>query len=408
MKNEVRIALVGIGGYGELYAAELFDSATQHGAKLIAAIDPYAEKSSVFGEFQQRNIPIYANLEQFYEHEFAELVIVSAPIHLHAPYTCHALKQGSNVLCEKPVCGTFQEGLSMVKTEREMGKFVAIGYQWSFSPAILALRKDIQNGLLGQPRCLKTKLFWPRSDEYYCRNQWAGRQKIDGRWVLDSPVNNATAHYLHNAFFVLGSGEGTRVNPMSVQAELYRVRSIENYDTAAIRCLTDEGVEIMFYTTHSTQELIGPIMEYQFDDAIVTFGSGSDAGFVTHFKNGQTKEYGNPECKEDHWRKIWESVNAVRNGASVACGVADSLAQTVCMNGAQESAIEISNFPESLIQNISQDDNKYRCVVGLQKVFELCFDLGVLPAELGDISWASPGKIVDLKGYKKFPSCENY
>ena len=323
MQDEVTIALVGIGGYGEWYAAELFDSAAQHGAKLVAGIDPYAERSSVFGEFQQRNIPIYPDLEQFYEREFADLVIVSTPIHLHAPHTHRALEQGSNVLCEKPVSGTIQEGLSMLKAERDTGKFIAVGYQWSFSPAILELKKDIQAGLLGQPRCLKTKVFWPRTDGYYGRNQWAGRQKIADRWVLDSPVNNATSHYLNNAFFILGSGLGTSTNPSSVQAELYRAREIENYDTAALRCMTEDGVEILFFTTHSTQETIGPIIEYKFDDAVVTFESGSDTGFVARFINGHEKEYGNPDCKEDYWWKIWESVDAVLSRGAVACGVAD-------------------------------------------------------------------------------------
>jgi predicted dehydrogenase len=93
MGDEVTIALVGIGGYGEWYAVELFELAAQYGAKLIAGIDPYAERSSIFGEFQQKNIPIYTNLDQFYECESADLVIISAPIHFHVPYTCHALEQ---------------------------------------------------------------------------------------------------------------------------------------------------------------------------------------------------------------------------------------------------------------------------------------------------------------------------
>lgn len=407
MQDEVTIALVGIGGYGELYAAELFVSAAKNGAKLVAGIDPYAERSLVFGEFQQRNILIYPDLEQFYEREFADLVIVSTPIHLHAPHTHRALEQGSNVLCEKPVSGTIQEGLSMLKAERETGKFIAVGYQWSFSPAILELKKDIQTGLLGQPRFLKAKVFWPRADVYYGRNQWTGRQKIADRWVLDSPVNNATSHYLNNAFFILGSGLGTRTNPISVQAELYRAREIENYDTAALRCMTEDGVEILFFTTHSTQETIGPVIEYQFDNAIVTFKLNSDTGFVAHFMNGHVKEYGNPDCKEDNWRKIWESVDAIRSGRAVACGVADSLAQTICMNGVQESVKNIATFPKDLIQNITQDKNKYRCVDGLGEVFERCFDLGVLPAELTDIPWARAGTIVDLHGYNYFPSLGN-
>ena len=400
MLDEVKVALVGIGGYGELYASEIFNSAVKHSVKLVAGIDPFAVKSSAFNEFQQRNIPVFENLEQFYKEEFADLVIVSAPIHLHAPYTCKALQQGSNVLCEKPISGTVQDALLMQKTEKETGKFIAIGYQWSYSPAILEFKKDIHIGLLGQPRCLKAKVLWPRPDSYYRRNQWAGCQKINSRWTLDSPVNNATSHYLHNAFFILGA----EANLFSVQAELYRARKIENYDTAALRCMTEDGVEVLFYTTHSTQEMIGPTLSYEFGDAHVTFDS--DAGLVARFKNGQVKEYGRPDSQADHWRKIWESVDAIRSGRLITCGVADSLAQTICMNGAQESTKEISIFPETLIQKITRGIETYRFVDGLQDTFERCFDLGVLPSELSNISWARVGTIVDLREYAHYPSWE--
>ena len=46
-------------------------------------------------------------------------------------------------------------------------------------------------------------------------------------------------------FFILGSGNSSDAYPAAVQAELYRARDIENYDTAALRCWTQGGVEIL-------------------------------------------------------------------------------------------------------------------------------------------------------------------
>ena len=48
MAEEIKVALVGIGGYGEFYAAELFRSAAHYGVRLVAGIDPFAKSSSLF------------------------------------------------------------------------------------------------------------------------------------------------------------------------------------------------------------------------------------------------------------------------------------------------------------------------------------------------------------------------
>ena len=94
---------------------------------------------------------------------------------------------------------------------------------------------------------------------YYNRNDWAGRIKSDsGEWVLDSPANNAMAHYLHNALYVLGETPTTSARPISVQAELYRANPIENYDAAVLRVMTDKNVEVLFYGAHTVPDEAHP------------------------------------------------------------------------------------------------------------------------------------------------------
>ena len=131
-----------------------------------------------------------------------------------------------------------------------------IGYQWSFSKAIQSLKNDIIKGLFGKPIRLKTLALWPRDDEYYGRNNWAGRIKENqGKWVLDSPMNNAVAHYLHNMFYVLGFEVDSSAVPKQVIAECYRANPIENYDTAVCRILTTDDVEILFYASHASHRM---------------------------------------------------------------------------------------------------------------------------------------------------------
>ena len=338
MSDTVTVALVGIAGYGSHFVKSVLDHSEGLNIKCVAAIARRPNRCERLDELKAAGAKVFPNMDEFYAKSTADLVVISSPIHLHCGQTCLALEHGSNVLCEKPVAATIQEARKMAAAEEKSGKFVSIGYQWSFSGAIQALKKDIMDGTLGAPKRLKTMLLWPRNEVYYKRNDWAARRKTpEGDWILDSPINNATAHYLHNMFYVLGSTRGTSAVPVDVVSELYRANDIENFDTGTLRCHTDGGTEVLFYSTHAALKGIGPVAHYEFENAEVYFdhGDGRDSDFIAKFRDGTVKKYGSPNA--DPRKKLPDSVESVRTGAPVACGIQASSSQTLCMNGMQDS-----------------------------------------------------------------------
>lgn len=405
MSKDVTVALVGVGGYGRHYVGRLLDGADELGARCVAAIDTQPERCDRLDELTGRGARVYTSLDAFHAEGSADLAILSLPIQLHAPFTCACLARGSHVLCEKPLAGTVQEGRRMLAAERETGRFVAIGYQWSYNSAIQALKADIMSGALGKPVRLKTLLSWPRPHSYYRRNDWAGRRKTPGGdWILDSPAHNATAHYLHNMFYVLGPTRETSAMPVDVQAELYRANAIDNFDTCALRAHTENGAEILFYTSHAVPSRFGPLFRYEFEKGQVTYDS--DAGtMLARFADGISKEYGNPNAESGN--KTADAVQAVRTGRPAACGVGAALAQVLCVNGAQDSMPEIAAFPESMVRvepgQGAQAEDGLTWAEGLQASFVQCYDQAVLPSEQGCLSWARAGRPIDLRGYGDFP-----
>ena len=327
MSQEVSVAVLALGGYGNTYLRAMFAEGNAHNVKFVAGIDPNPVTCRFLDEFEARGIPIYPSLEAFYAEQTADLVVMSPPIPLHRPLTEYALAKGSCVLCEKPVTATVQDARAMLDADRASEKFVGIGYQWSYSPVIQALKQDVMGGVLGRPLRLKTKTFWPRRAGYYNRNNWSAKIKsARGDWILDSPVHNATAHYLHNCFFVLGESLSASAWPVDVQAELYRANDIENYDTAALRAHTAEGVEILFYTTHAVYNNIGPIFRYEFENAVVDYAAYVGP-IVAHFADGRVKDYGDPFAGQAD--KLWAAVDAVRTGAELACGIETAMPEVV-------------------------------------------------------------------------------
>jgi predicted dehydrogenase len=393
----VRLAQVGTGGYAAHYLNEALYNNADSEVLLAGVIDPFVAHSPHYAEIQKRQIPIYNDLEAFFAVDHADLVAIASPIHLHAPQTLTALNQGAHVLCEKPVCAVIQDAYRMAEAAQD--RFVAIGYQWSFSQAIQDLKADIMRGDLGAAVRLKCRVYWPRPAAYYHRNTWAARIQLDdGTWVLDSPVNNAVAHYLHNMLYVLGPTRTASAGVTQVQAELYRANPIENYDTAAVRIHTDQNVEILFYTTHACRNNINPIFHYEFEKAVVTYAGDEDDNITATFRDGRTKNYGNPN--HNRMEPFWQCVDAVQTGAEPACTVETAMIHTRCANGIQESVAHITSFPDTITHTI----DTLHWVEALEDLLTLCYDNHLLPAETGQADWAQAGNWVDLRNYTQFPS----
>jgi len=384
---------------GSVYLDALLRDRQSAAFQLEGTVDPYPERCSRLNELRALDIPVFGSLEGFYGRYRAELAIISSPIQFHCEQTITALTRGSDVLCEKPPAATIQEVRAMIGARDLAGQWVAVGYQWSFSAAIQSLKKDIMEGLFGKARRLKCLYLWPRDELYYRRNDWAGKQK-DGleRWILDSPANNAMAHDLHNMFYILGRTRETSAVPLRVEAELYRAYGIENYDTAAIRCLTTEGTEILFYASHSAAVDTGPVFSYEFDGGTVsTAGRGAD---ITASIGGRAKNYGCPDV--ERLRKMTSAIASVRNRRVPECGLEAATSQTLCINGAQDAMPEIQEFPVDLLEVQGEPGRRSIHVRGLDESLKECYERNCLPSELG-ISWAKPGRKVELRGYDHFP-----
>src|SRR5690606_19167553 len=159
---------------GETYLSAFLDHPGEHGFEVVGLVDPAPQRCSRIDELRAKNIPIYADLKELYAHAQPKLTMLATPIHLHASQTCVARAAGSSVLCEKPLGATLEDARRMLAADRATEGFTSIGYQWSFSAAIQALKRDIMAGDFGRPVCLKTLCFAPRTAAYYHRNTWAG------------------------------------------------------------------------------------------------------------------------------------------------------------------------------------------------------------------------------------------
>ena len=388
--GDIEVALVGMGGYGIIYLRNLLRD--QHGMRLIATADTDPSRCELLGEVQKRNIPVYPTLEALLAEKKPDLVVLSTPLQLHAEQVITCVEHGCHVLCEKPVASDPSQVQRMITARDKAKKLVAIGYQWSFSDAIQNLKKDILSGRFGKPKKLRTSVLWPRGEQYFKRNDWAGRiRNPQGRLVLDSPVNNGCAHFLHNMFFVLGHEMHASDKPKIVTAELYRAHKIENYDTAVIRCSTHGGAELIFIASHATQLLQEPRLMYEFERATIRYGGEVGAQVVAELLDGSKIEYGEPlESTSD--AKLRDVCDAIRENRPVACGLEVSASQNTCMFAAQQSMPTITDFPKGMVVTEGEYGHRITYVKNLETVLNACYESFLLPTEL-HLDWAKAGTV---------------
>ena len=384
--QKVQVLLIGIGGYGARHLGELLDG-NDGSFELAGIVDPFAAASPRFGELAARSIPVFLTPAEFYAEKHADLAVIASPIHTHYPYVLACFENGSRVLCEKPVTGDLAELDELIAREKKTGLFAAVGFQLCFSPDVLALKKDILDGLFGKPLEFKVLRFPRRGTKYYRRNSWAGKLTFEGRTILDSPLQNACAHEMQNMLFLLGEEMNRSAAVEFAEAELWQARpDIENYDAAAIRLRTGSGVRLLFYTAHCIEESTpGPLGEYRFENALVRWGGQAGPGFTAYFDDGTVKSY-DTLAKENDFRKTHDVIEAVRSGATPVCTLETVRSHLQCVTMVQQFPVK-KVPPEKLVQatakDSNEDDDTFYYVPGLAKAFFSAYEKNVLPSEIG-------------------------
>jgi len=85
-----------------------------------------------------------------------DLVTVATPNATHFEITKAFLKAGFNVLCEKPMTMTVEEGEEIVTIAAESGKICAVNYCYSAYPMIRQARAMVRAGEIGKVRLVVT------------------------------------------------------------------------------------------------------------------------------------------------------------------------------------------------------------------------------------------------------------
>ncbi|MCD8482473.1 MAG: Gfo/Idh/MocA family oxidoreductase [Verrucomicrobia bacterium] len=314
-----------------------------------------------------------------------------------------AMKAGANVLVEKPLAGTLQEVDAIQLTEQATGKFVAVGFQDIYASLTHRVKKVLLDGELGQIHAIKGWGMWPREQSYFTRNNWAGRLKQGSTWVLDSPLNNAMAHFLNVMLFLMGDSQYTSAKPLELQGELYRSKPIESFDTAGLRLRLSHDRALTFLSTHSSQVNRDPEIH------IV----GEKGTLVWHFWNSCRIQFNDGseqlltvQAQEAVLTEMMLAVlNKIENPAGFVCSTALARMHTLVINALHDHVV-IQTVDDAFIEEIPTQNSTIITIRGIEGDFTAAFLDGKLPSEQGCL-WGrkSVPPIVGIQNYAAFNNC---
>lgn len=410
----VRFAVIGLGGYGLVHIEAVRWLARQGLGRLAAVVAlpvDRAARPDLAATLEQEGVRLFASVEEFMNDglRLADVLTVPIGIHQHVPVSVAAMEAGLHVYCEKPVAGTVQEVDALIAARDRTGRHCAIGFQHITSNSLRQLKERVVQGRLGDVRSASIICGWPRSRQYFTRNEWTGKLRIGGDWILDSPANNANAHYLLNILFAASRIPDGAAAPRTLAAHLYRAHPIESADTVQIRMVTEEGVRMHVIFTHANGFPNGPRMVLAGDRGRAYWQT--DEGFtIVRTTDGNVESFDNRVHAQWRYDGFRNFVEALRGTAPVLCPPELARVQTLAVNLMHESCPQIRTVPADAVTEAEDWEmfppntrGHFRRIRDIDPAMAVAAEEDVFFSDLG-LPWAAgmTGREVSGVGYTKF------
>jgi predicted dehydrogenase len=143
----LKVAIVGCGKIADGHVEEIAKSDL---ASVVAVCDreplmaeQLAVRYGISGHFD--------SVERMLDAHSPDVVHITTPPQSHRELAVTAIEAGCHVLVEKPLAPDAAEAGAIVKEAAERGRHLTVGYTYLFDPPALALRRLVENGVIGEP-----------------------------------------------------------------------------------------------------------------------------------------------------------------------------------------------------------------------------------------------------------------
>jgi predicted dehydrogenase len=186
--KEINLGIVGLGNQGKV---SLHNALRLKGVKVLGVADVsekalrYAQKIGI------KNV--YLNYSDLLKDKQVDAVIISLPNFLHLKGAKEAAEAGKDILLEKPLARSVEEGKKILSAVRKNSVKLMIGYELRFDPVLRKIHDEIADGLFGSVQIAEATNvsagpFSPRAESVgpsQVPSWWFDRELTGGGALLD-------------------------------------------------------------------------------------------------------------------------------------------------------------------------------------------------------------------------------
>jgi hypothetical protein len=183
-----------------------------------------------------------------------------------------------------------------------------------------------------------------------------------------------------------------------VEAELYRARRIDNYDTVSMRLTLPGGVCLLVLLTHACMQKIDPIVEIAGESGAIRIHCSSHAEILLN-KGSETIR-----CDGSRLHMLDRFARLVRGQADdrAVATLEGSRAHLAAINGASEAA-PVRDVPAKGMECIHRENGASICaIIGIEEAFVKCGRERRMLHESGRMTWSCPPGRRELRNYRRF------
>lgn len=365
----------------------------------VTIINP-DEAGEAVSYFVERGVPVYADYLEMLEKERGRLDWVGIPtgIGWHRRMAVECLRRGVRVLVEKPLAPTLQDVSLIQEAERTSGLPALVGYQHTYLDETWEIKRQLVAGGIGEIRRVDALGLWPRTRSYYARANWSGRLHDGTSWILDSPLNNALSHIVNLILFFAGSELEARGELSAVEAELYRAKPIESFDTVRSVAEFTNGVRASILLSHSCQHQFHPEIRISGTDGTLVWRFD---GFHTFYRDGKTESIRAPGQIASREIMFERVVDFFEGNHARVCTTEQAAGTTHWVNAVHDTA-PIHDVPEDWRLCIELEKGETLDAVQDMEYYALrSFSESCPLSDLG-VPWSVPPSRRDLLDYRGY------
>lgn len=187
--SKVKWGIIGCGGIAEKFVNDL---ALINDAELTAVASRSYEKAQDFAQ-KHKAKKVFGSYDELFLDTDIDIVYIATPHNSHAALSIKAMNNGLHVLCEKPLAINKNEVNKMIETSKRTKKFFMEALWTRFNPNIIAIKKHIDNGEIGQVKYINADFTFKLNKPLDSRTL---SMELGGGTILDIGIYPAFLSYI--------------------------------------------------------------------------------------------------------------------------------------------------------------------------------------------------------------------